>query len=175
MSTLALSGIHPGWRGSLISSDFNALTRGIECERARLFGLSFITLRFVQDYDYDGVAESLQLLEGFSDEARAIQYVDQMAEQALTASLAEPRWRSSDWHLYVSSDYLRIQPDQEGSLVRCVHQRSFKMTLEHGFELKNFRFEVLCVELPEVIGPDLFTYCDAEAEWVDYFISKGEE
>ena len=49
------------------------------------------------------------------------------------------------------------------------------MKLEHGYDIKKFRFDVLRVNLPEVIGPDLLTYCDAESEWVDYFLSKGKE
>ncbi len=176
ITTLPLNQIHPSWRGRLIPSAFDALTRGIERERIRLFGLSFLTLKFHQDYDMDGLAEYLQLLEGFSDEASAIHYVEQLTEQTLSASLGEPTYRNyCKWRHNTSRDNERIKAKHEGSLVRCIHLKSFRITLDSGYDIKYFQFEVLCVNLPAFIGSDLFTYYDAESEWVDYFISKGEE
>ena len=174
-TTLPLSQIHPGWRGSLISSAFDALKRGIERERVRLFGSSFLTLAFCQDYDLDGLMEYLQLLEGSSDEATAIHSVDQRTEQALAASLAEPSYANYKWHHDVSRNNDRFKAKHESSLVRCIHLRSFKVLNDSGYDSKYFQFEVLRVDQPAVFWPDLFSYYDAESEWVAYFISKGEE
>jgi len=175
ITTLPLSKIHPSWRWSLIPSAFDALTRGIERERIRLIGLSFLTLTFRQEYDYDGLMEYLQLLEGFSDEATAIHYVEQLTEQTLSASLEEPSYGNYKWRHDASRDNERFKAKHESSLVRCIHLKSFKILNDSGYDSKYFQFEVLGVNYPAVVGSDLFTYFDAEAEWVDYFISKGEE
>ncbi len=173
-TTLPINQIHPSWRGSLIPSAFDALTRGIERERTRLFGFSFLTLTFRQEYDYDGLMEDLQLLQGFSDEAAAVRYVDQLAKQALPASLAAPSYGNYRWRHDPSRDNERFKAGHESSFVRCVHLRSFKILNDSGYDSKYFQFEVLCVSHPSVFGPNLFTYYDAESEWVAYFISKGE-
>jgi hypothetical protein len=175
ITTLPLGQIHPSWRGSLIPSAFDALTHGIERERIRLFGLSFLTLTFRQEYDYDGLTEYLHLLEGFSDEATAIHYVEQLTEQTLSASLAEPSYGNYKWRHDTSRDNERFKAKHESSLVRCRHLTSFKILNDSGYDSKYFQFEVLRVNHPAVLGPDLFTYYDAESEWVAYFISKGED
>ena len=173
---IPLSQIHPSWGGSLIPSDFDALTRSIERERIHLFGLPFLTLTFRQDYDMDGLEEDLQLLEGFSDEANAIHYVEQLTEQTLSASLREPVYRNwNKWRHDAPRDNERFKANHESPLVRCIHLRSFRITRGTGYDIKCFQFEVLRVNLPEVVGPDLFTYYDARFEWQDYLISKGKE
>jgi len=175
INTLPLSKIYPGWRGSLIPSGFDALLRGIEREKARLSGLAFLTLTFRQQYDYDGLMEDLQLLEGFSDKAAAIDYVEQLAEQTLSASLAEPSYGGHyTWRHDAPRDNERFKEKHESSLVRCIHLRSFRITLDSGYDSKYFQFEVLRVNDPAVVGPDLFAYYDAEFEWEVYFLSKGE-
>jgi len=175
ITTIPLNQIHPDWEGSLIPSDFDALKRGIERERVRLFGLPFLTLTFRKEFDYDGLMEYLQLLEGFSDEATAIHYVEQLTEQTLSASLVAPSYGDYIWRHDASRDNECIKARHEGSLVRCIHLRSFRITLDSGYDIKYFQFEVLCVNHPGVLGPDLFSYYDAESEWVDYLKSKGKE
>jgi hypothetical protein len=164
---IPLSQIHHSWGGSLIPSAFDALTRGIEREGIRLFGLPFLTLTFRQVYDFDGLYEDLQLLEGFSDEANAIHYVDQLTEQTLSESLREPGYGNYKWRHDTPRDNERFKANHESSLVRCIHLRSFRITLDSGYDIKYFQFEVLRVNLPEVVGPDLFTYYDARFEWQD--------
>ena len=171
---LPLGQIHPSWKGSLSPADFDVLTRGIERERTRLLGLPFLTLRFNKDVDYDGLDDSLEILEGFSDEASAIHQVDQLAEQTLTAYLAR-RGYGNTWRHNVSRDDLRIESNHEGPLVRCIHLRSFEIALDTGYNSMNFQFEVLSVDLPAGLGSGLFAYYDAQWEWQQYFISKGKE
>jgi hypothetical protein len=171
---LPLSQIHPSWTASMTPSDFDVLTRGIERERARLIGMPFLTIRFNKELDYDGEEESLELLEGFSDEASAIRHVDQLADQTLTAYL-EKRGHHNTWNHDVSRDNARYVANHESSLVRCVHLRSFHITIDTLWEQKGLQFEVLSVDLPEGIGPDLLAYYDAEWEWQRHFVSKGKE
>ncbi len=175
MNTIHLSEIHYSWRGGLIPSSFDALTRGIESEESRLCNSSFLTLTFRQEYDYDGLMEYLELLEGFSDEATAIQYVEQVTAQNLSASLAEPGYGNYRWRHDASRDDERFKTNRESPLVRCRHLRSFKILNDSGYDSKYVQFEVLCVNPAAVLGPELFAYYDAESEWVGYFISRGEE
>jgi hypothetical protein len=90
MKLLPLNQIHPTWRGSMSPSAFEALKRGMERERNRLSGSVFLVVAFRQEFDYDGLEEDLQLLEGFSNLEEAIRHVDQLTEQALSESLAKP-------------------------------------------------------------------------------------
>ena len=175
VTTLPLSQICPSWRGNLIPSAFDALTRGIERERKRLFGLSFLTLTFHEEYDYDGLWERLHLLEGFSDEETAIHYVDQLTERTLSECLAEPSYGDYRWRRDASRDNERFKANHETSVVRCRHLRSFKVLNDSGYDSEYFQFEVLRVNHPAALGPDLFTYLEAEFEWVRYLISKGRE
>lgn len=173
--TLPLSEIHPTWRGSLIPSAFEALKRGIERERIRLSGSSFLTLTFRQEYDLEGLTQYLQLLQGFSDEATAIHYVERLAEQNLSASLAEPSYGKYKWRHDASRDNKRLKAQHESSLVQCLYLRSFEVLDGSGYDSKGFQVEVLRVNHLAVLGPDLFTYLDAENQWVCYLISKGKE
>ena len=170
ISTLPLGQVHPSWRGSLIPSAFDALMLGIERERMRFFGLPFVTLIFRQEYDYDGLTVYLQLLEGFSDEANAILHIEQLAEQSLSESLAEPSDGKYKWRHDVSRDNERFKAKHESSLVRGIHLNSFKILNDSGYDTKYFQFEVLRVNHPAVLGPDLFMYFDAEDEWASYLI-----
>ena len=138
--------------------------------------MPFLTLTFSQDYDIEELEEDLQLLEGFSDEASAIHYVEQLTEQTLSASLREPVYRNwNKWRHDASRDNERVKANHESSLARCIHLKSFRITRGTGYDIKYFQFEVLRVNPPAVIVPDLLTYYDAQSEWENYFISKGEE
>lgn len=155
---------------------FDTLLRGIERENVRLDGTTFITLSFRQEYDYDGLEESMELLEGFSDETSAIDYVEQLTTKTLKETLTEPyEWGNSTWRHDSPNDNMRFKAGQKNSFVECVYLRSFEATLDTGYNTKKFQFEVLRVTLPRVIDISLFMYCDAEEEWVRYLMSKGKD
>ena len=145
----------------------------------RGFGFSvchILTLSFRQEFDYDGLMDFLELLEGFSDEVTAIHYVEQLSEQTFSTSLALPAsYGNYKWHHDETRDNEHFKANHENSFIQCIFLRSFKILTNSGFESKYFQFEVIFVKLPEIIGPDLFNYFDAEDEWVDYFESKGNE
>jgi hypothetical protein len=149
------------------------LTRGMEREKTRLAGSAFITLTYNRDLDYDGFTESLELLDGFTVMAEAIQCVDQLANEALAESLEKLTYKDSKWRHDESKDNAGIMPNHEGLLVRRIHLRSFLLTDDSMYNTKQVLFEVLCATLPEAIGPELFAYYDEKAEWEAYFVSKG--
>ena len=171
-----LKQIHPTWRGSMIPSAFEALKRGMARERSRLSGSVFLAVAFRREFDYDGLAEDLQLLEGFSDLEEAIRHVEQLTEQALSESLAKPSsYGSYTWRHDASRDNERFKAGHESSSVRCVHLRSFKVLTDSGYDSRYVQFEVLRVDPSAVLGPDLVAYYDAQPEWEAYLISEGEE
>ena len=172
-TTISLDIIHSGWRGFLVTSSFDTLMRGLEREKARLLGLPFITFCFKQAYDYDGLTESLELLEGFSEQANAIAYLDQLTEESLAEALLEPGLGNSKWQDNVLRDNLFVKPCLPESVVQGIYHRSFELSLDTGYDKKNFMFEVLHISIVDAIGTDLFNYRDAESEWVNYFMSKG--
>lgn len=149
--------------------------RGMERERVRLAGASFLTLAFRREYDYDGLREYLQVLDGFSDEADAVHEVERLAEQHLAAALAEPGHGRYQWRHDVSSNNKRFKANHDSALVQCVYRRSFEVLNDSGYDSKQFQFEVLRMDPRAAFVPDLVRYFDAEAEWVQYFISKGKE
>ena len=87
---LPLQDICPTWKGSLIPSEFAALLRGIEREKARLQGLRFLAFRFQHEIDKGKISRSLAILNGFPDQVAAIRSTDQEAAEALAAASVEP-------------------------------------------------------------------------------------
>jgi len=170
---VSLDQIYPKWKGSVVSAYFDQLMRGIERENDRLAGMPFVAFEFVRDVDYDGLTEALQLIEGFSNETEAVEYVDWLAEASLAAEIAKSRWNSPDWRLSIRRDHLRPPDAPEYAPVRCVHQRSLQLSMEHGYDSKESRFEVLAVSEPNVVGPALFAYCDAQEEWTSFLAARG--
>ncbi len=160
----------------MIPSAFEALTRGMERERRRLSGSAFLALAFRQEFDYDGLTCYLELLQGFRDEAAAIHAVEEAAGQALSRALTAPSYSPHrPWRRDPARNNQRFVEKHESPLVRGVHLRSFRVLNDSGFDSIYFQFEVLRVDDPSAIGPDLLSYFDAESEWVDYFISKGQD
>ncbi len=72
-STLPLNSICACWRAQLIPSALRDLQRGIAREKDCLTGKPFVVVMTCQDLDYDGLTGELALLEGFMDQAMAIQ------------------------------------------------------------------------------------------------------
>lgn len=61
--TPTLSQFCPTWQGYLIPSAMADLSLGIERERSRLGGFPFITLEFLQEFDYDGLSEDRRYMQ----------------------------------------------------------------------------------------------------------------
>jgi hypothetical protein len=151
-----------------------ALSRGMEREKDRLADSTFIILRYNRYLDYDGLSESLELLDGFSEMAKAILAVDQLTEETLKASLGALSYKGSDWRHDDARDNAGIMANHEGLLVRRIHMRSYLLTDDSMYNKKEVLFEALCVSLPDAIGAELFAYYDAKSEWEQYFYSKGK-
>lgn len=185
-----LSRINPGWLGGIIPSAFAALERGIESEKSRLAGSAYLTLLFRKEYDIDGLLDYIDLLDGFSDEADAIGYIDRLAEQTLKEELESGNWLSRIRRHEADQDNKRFQRRRDNPQVRGVYLRSFAIRGDSCFESKYFQFEVLRIGGGEVIGPALFDYFDEAAnehapdpswafgvtrQWTSFFIGKGKE
>lgn len=175
MGTEALSQIHPAWRGHRIPSAFAALARGIKRDRIRFEGVRFLALCFRQEFDWDGLTEGLQLLEGFEDEISAVHFVDQRIDLELFAALTDDGRADKGWRRDVSRDNERFKANRDSYFVRSAYLRSFKLLGRSQRDSKYVQCEVLRVDAPAVVGPALFSYFDAEAEWVDYLVARGEE
>jgi hypothetical protein len=171
---LPLSRICPSWHGRLVPAAFAAVQEGLRRERDRLGSRPFVALVFRQDYDADGLGETLELLESFADPAAAVDFVEKAAEAALAAALAEPSYGPYSWRLDeppgASSRYKR---GPAGTAVDSVHARTFKLVNGSGYDSKYFQFEVVRVAGGEVVGPALFSFVDAEPEWTSFLISRG--
>jgi hypothetical protein len=171
---LPLTRICPSWNGRLIPSAFAALQEGLRRERARLGNRPFVTLVFRQDYDSDGLAETLELLESFSDQAAAVHFAEKAAETALAAALAAPSYGQYRWRLDdPQGASSRFKRGPAGTTAASVHSRTFKLVNGSGYDSKHFQFEVIRVTGGEVIGPALFSFVNAEPEWTSFLISKG--
>lgn len=101
---LPLKNICPIWNGSLIPTEFAALLRGIEREKARLHELRFLAFRFRREIVKRVVLMSVEILDGFPDQASAVRSTDQAAAEAL-AAISEPWYRDdSEWLQPLLSD-----------------------------------------------------------------------
>jgi hypothetical protein len=174
-STLPLNSVCPTWTGQLIPSAFAALNRGIDKERARFRGKPFVVVAQRHEFDFDGLTEYLELLEGFVDQPPAILYARQKAEGALSRELSEPSYGDYQWQLVEARQpYPFNLPCPESSTVNRVFSDSFKVANGSGYDSKYIGFEVLYVTSAEIISPELFSFLKAESEWVSFLISRGE-
>jgi hypothetical protein len=156
------------------SSFQDTIERGVAREQERLAGSTFIVLRYNRDLDYDGFSESLELLDGFTDMASAIDAVDQLAKKTSKESLGILQQKNPQWRHNETRTDAGILTNHGGALVRRIHLRSFELTDDSMYNKQEVLFEVLCVTLPDAIGPELFAYYDAPVEWKQYFHLKGK-
>lgn len=168
-----LSLINPSWQLKLIPSAVDAAIRGVEREKIRLAGSTYLALLFRREYDYDGLTKYLQILEGFTDESAAVDYVNQVAERTLVVLLSVRENGNRRWFHDVSCNGIRFVENHDSPLVQGVHMKSFRVRYSLGYDSKYFQFEVLRVRNPVVIGPDLFGYFDEEGAWAHYLIERG--
>ena len=173
--TIPLSLVHVDWQGHLIPAAFDACQRGIELERNRLAGASYITLAFRREFDFDGLTEYLDLTEGFSELSAAVRFVNDLAMRTLPPALAEPGYGHYTWRHDARRDNERFIAGHESTLVKCSYLRSFRVLTDSGYDSKYFQFEVLTISSPMIVGAPLFSYLMQEQEWVCYFVAKGSE
>jgi len=169
-----LSSVCPCWTGSLIPSAVEALRRGLERERERLRGKPFVVIATRHEFDYDGLAEYVELLDGFSAEDRAVEYAERSAEVARRSTLAEPSCGRYRWQVVEGAWSPLFDDRQDCEHVRRVFRERLKMANGSGYESKYFEFDVLHVSATEIVGPELFAYLGTESEVTWYLIRLGE-
>ncbi len=168
-----LVGVCPSWKGNLIESAFQDLLRGMERERSRLKGSSHLVMIFRREYDLDGLTEYLEILRGFVAEDSAIQYADSWIENSLDATKKTLEQETHEWHIDPVSTDARFKAGIDSERVHGRHLRSFKARKKSGFVSLYMQLEVIHIQDPNVIGPDLFAYFDAEWEWQSFLIDRG--
>ncbi len=177
VAVVPLKDICPIWNGSLIPTEFAALLRGIDREKARLNGLRFLAFRFRREIVKGAVFNSLEILNGFSDQAAAIRSTDEEAAETLATAFVGP-WGYEDnkWMQTLLTNRFHFRPSRDHSHITSIYDKVF--TLKNGAgvgsDYKYFRFEVFHVTSKEIISSELFSAIDAEIEWVRYLIAQGE-
>jgi hypothetical protein len=125
----------------------------------QLYGLPYLTTEFSKNRDYDCYwLNNLRLLEGFADEAAAIQYVDELANSVRQSLLAEEDsvWREEE------SWQEKVAASEEGGLIRCVYNRGFEYYSHRLWETKHMTFEVLHLQDPDRLEEGLCSYFSDE-------------
>ena len=170
--TLALSSICPTWRGQLIPSAFAAFQRGMDKEKARFIGKSFVVLKWRGLFDYDLYWNDCKFLEGFDDKFAALEYARQQVEIALTLALQEP---DHPWQL-VSRTTPSSHPLRPDTCTICsVFSESFKVNDGTAYFSREVEIEVLHVSDNEIIGASLLSFLERESSSLtSYFIERGE-
>lgn len=175
MKRIALSKIFGNWQGSLVQPAFEKLCRGIEKENERFKGSSFIVLCFRQEYDYDGLNEYLDLLDGFADKKDAFLFAAKSCDHALREAITQPSYGNYQWCADSTQSNKRFVPGYENQWVKCVYLQSFKVANGSGYDFNYYQFEVLQIDSPQVVGEALFSYLQQKSEWVSYLIDKGQQ
>jgi hypothetical protein len=169
----SISEIHPGWKKSIVTKAFESLERGIARERERLAGLPCIVLRYDYDVDYDGLTESVKILEGFSNRVSAIDCADQLIQKLFHESLAKSRWSPTSAKVEMARDQGVAVGTHPSADVQRVHRRTFELKCMENYDSMTIQVEVIEVSGVEAIGSPLFSYLDKEEEWVGFLMSKG--
>jgi hypothetical protein len=149
---------------------------GIARERERFRGKPFVLLCLRYDRGPEGLFSSLELIEGFVEKDSAILKARQQADRALARALApnahpsgayrweqvEPKWPP-----------FRPQEKTHTETITSVFAQRFQVEDRCALEWKYFKFEVLHVRTPDIIGPELFCFIDDEWAWQSFFVERG--
>ncbi len=154
------------------------LQRGIARERARLAGKPFVVLMTCRDFDYDGLTNKLALLDGFTDQAVAIQYAQAQAVATLAQALTEPPvYERYPWRLVEDSAVPRSFLRHPSATVTSVFAKRLEVAPEAPpglrYDRKEFEFDVLHVTTAEIVGGELFCFQDVEQAWISHLIERG--
>jgi hypothetical protein len=153
------------WKGSLIPSAFAALVEGIRNEQARLQGKRLVFVAFRQEYDIDGVTESVEGIEGFDDLATAKRCAEICADD-FYAGTERP---SVEAEMLARLAQLR----RPVSTVARIYYSGLKVAGGSGFNSVYCHLEVLQVSIEPLLGEPLFTYLNCQHELIHYFMRKG--
>jgi hypothetical protein len=171
---IPLSSICHCWKSRFIPSAFAALQRGIKREKERFREKPFVLLSLRREFDYDGLWDYLELIEGFCDQAAAKLSARRHAEVALDRALAKPSYGGYQWHKVEPRQWSFFHRKTTSDAIQSVFTERFTVTNGSGFDSIYFEFEVLHVRTPDVIGSELFCFIDAESEWASFLVRRGE-
>lgn len=161
------------WKGSLTQNAFANLLHGIRREQARLNGKRFLVVLFHEDYDLDGLMESIDLVEGFDNLQEAKTFVEYRADNLLDQQLQRLSYGRSPWHI-VDQETINRLARQAVDTVKRVYYRGFKLSDGSGFNSIYWHLEVLEISTGSVIDEDLLKYLNCQMELERYFIEVGE-
>lgn len=173
METIKLSSFYPAWTGNIVPKAFEKLCRGKELENDRLKKTPYIVLVFKREYDYDGLSESIDLIERFSEKTEAIHFADSYCLKQMEISITKSSYGNNKWRVVSESENERFVSGFTNENVNCIYLRSNKVKDGSGYNSLYLQVEVLSVNTSEIIGPQLFSYLQTEWEWVNYLMEKG--
>jgi hypothetical protein len=168
-----ISTICPCWKQSLAPAGVEALQRGIAAERERFRGKPFVVVETRYEFDYDGLTEYFELLDGFPTGPEAIAYAKQKADDARRAVLAEPSYASYHWKVIEAAVRTEFEVSAEHPSVRHEYHELFKVENGSGYDHRDYFIDVLHIATEEIIGTELFTYIGAESKMTRYLMNRG--
>ena len=170
-----LSSIYAKWKGHMIPEAHKAIKFGFESERKRVSGKPFIVLGYERSMHYDMLDTYICLLEGFSEERLAIDFLDDWVSKKLPESLKHESRNGSSWHHVSERDDQQIFKREDSSVIRQVYLRSFQIEWMPIYYYRKFQLEVLAVEKHDIIDVGIMSYCGDDDDWYYYFKLKGEK
>jgi len=167
---IELSRLVTFWKGSLVQSAVADLLQGLRAEQTRLNGKRFLVTLFRREFDFDGLTEYVDFIEGFNDLREARIFADTEAEKVFDSGWG---WRC-EWRLE-ECDTLQLLSHirQPVDTVEQKYYRGFKLSDGSGFNSIYCHFEVLEISSESVLDEALFKYLNCQTELTDYFIEIG--
>lgn len=170
-----LSSICPTWKQSFVPDAVEVLKLGMEAERARFRGKPFVVLVRRSEFNYDGLRESLEFLEGFPAADEALAHARSCAEAARNTTANEPCYGDRRWRVVDGPRTSQSQDRTETGPVRTIFVERFQMENGSGYDVRYFTYGVLEIQGPDIIDCELFTYLDSEWEITSYLMRRGKE
>ena len=170
---VSASTILPSWSGRYVTSFIAAVEYGLQTERRRLQGNSYVVVASRDLYDYDGLTQYVDRVEAFPSKELALAFVHQASKAALEEALDTPTYGSYKWHQVDECPTLFFTRYEQPQ-VHVIGSERLHLENGSGFDLLYIEYLVLHIQASEPLGNELFAYLGAEYEVMRYLSEQGE-
>ena len=149
------------------------LITGLGIERLRLGRRPFVVTLYQNDFDYDGLTDSVFLLDSFDSQADAMAFAELSAGTLLKAQTASQDSMGKKWSLESEGEIHALPKPKENSLLRAESNRTYKLRASEYDTLYNC-FRVIGPLADFAVCEGLFDFLNCKTELWHYFVKVGE-
>lgn len=171
-----LTGICPSWEGNYIESVYQDLLSGLEIENKRLAGCKFLVVGTTQELCIDGIYRFIDVLEGFTNEQSAREYIEKVFQDRSEMILKRVTLGGDYyWSIKANDTDISDLSVVENEQVNRILLRCFYAFDGSGFHHQRMELDLFEIHSTSPLEPALLSYYEDESLWKRWLIDKGED